>query len=134
MSGNVRSIQSKVRKHDPDLILNLARGLSHVKVAELSGVSERTIARRLAEPDFRRAVDDARAELMSQALGVLVATSSSAALTLEQLLKSDSDHVRHNAARSILELGMQLRKADEFDRRLAALEAATATHERRDAA
>src|SRR6478736_4653540 len=92
-------------QRDERLALALAQGMSVVQAAARVGISERSARRRVADPAFRRRVADLRAQLTDQALGVLTALSSSAAITLGQLLRASSEAVQLGAARSVLEIG-----------------------------
>jgi len=56
---------------DDELILALAAGATVREAAEQAGISERTAHRRLADADFRRAVDEARGRMFDAALGRL---------------------------------------------------------------
>ena len=60
------------KRHDV-LVLALAAGQAVRNAAASAGVSERTAFRRLADPDFRRQVHEARAALVQQAVGKLTA-------------------------------------------------------------
>src|SRR5262249_44209430 len=90
--------------------------------ARAVGLSERTISRRLADPDFRREVSRLRSDMIQRALGKMAATMSRAADTLRRLLSADSDSIRLSAVRSLLELGTKLRESTELEERLTALE------------
>jgi hypothetical protein len=98
------------RRGDAAFIAALAAGASVVAAARQGGISEATAHRRLKEPAIRKAVDDARAEILSRAVAKLTASSTEAAETLRRLLYSDMDFARLAAARSILELGSKLRE------------------------
>jgi hypothetical protein len=108
---------------DSALIGALAAGGTAEYAARQAGVSERTVYRRLGEPDFRRRVDEARAEMIGRAVGTLALASQGAVATLVDLQKSGPPSVRLGAARAILELGTRLRETEEMERRLASLEA-----------
>ncbi|QDU39218.1 Helix-turn-helix domain of resolvase [Maioricimonas rarisocia] len=108
---------------DDHIALLVAAGQSVAAVAEQTGVSRRTIYRRLEQAEFRTRVRDLRADMVDQAAGYLSRTAVKAVRTMESLLDSDSDTVRLGAARSILETGMRLRESAEFAQRLADVEA-----------
>ena len=103
-------------------IAALAAGASVQAAARAGGVSERTVYRRLEDPAFRKAVEDARAEILSRAVSKLTAASTEAADTLRRLLRSDMDFARLAAARSILELGAKLREHQDLSERVRTLE------------
>ena len=104
------------------MVAALAAGASVPAAAKAGGASERTLWRRLEDAAFRKAVEDARAEIVKRAVAKLSAASTEAADTLRQLLYSDMDFARLAAARSILELGAKLREQGELSERISALE------------
>lgn len=116
MSGGDR------RNADSALVAALACGGTVEAAAQTAGVSVPTVRRRLAEPAFRKAVEEARAESVSRAVARLSATSTLAADCLRELLKAKSETVRLGAARAILELGAKYREAEDLAVRLAELE------------
>ena len=109
------------RKRDSALIAALAGGATIRDAAAVAGVSESTVHRRLDDPDFRRRVADARAEMLSRAVSQLADASTEAVATLRALLDAEAETVRLGSARAILELGAKLRES-ELERRIAALE------------
>ena len=116
MSGGAR------KNADSALIMALACGGTVDASAKTAGVSEATAYRRLAEPDFRGRIAEARADMVSRAVARIGATSTLAADTLRELLKARSETVRLGAARAVLELGAKLREHEELAERIAALE------------
>jgi hypothetical protein len=107
---------------DARLIEQLAGGTTITKSASLAGVSRRTVTRRLADPDFRRRVNEARRQIVDHAVGRMATSMKSAAVVLRKLLKSDADSIRLGASRAIMELGQRLRDSVEFEERLTTLE------------
>jgi hypothetical protein len=110
------------RNADEALALALATGQTLRAAAEATGIGQRTVTRRWADPDFRRRVGELRAEMTSRALGRMADGMADAADMLRQLLSAESESVRLGAARSLLELGVKLRESVELEERLAALE------------
>jgi hypothetical protein len=102
--------------------LALAAGGTIREACRKAKVSESTAYRRLEDPAFRKQVQNARAEVLSRAVGKLADTASAAVDTLKKLLKAKRENVRLAAARSILELGAKLRDAGELEERIRALE------------
>ena len=100
------------------MIAALAGGSTVVDAAATANVSEATAHRRLREVDFRRQVDEARAELLGAAMARLSAASTRAVTTLADLLAAESESVRLGAARSILDVALRWREQDELARRL----------------
>jgi hypothetical protein len=112
----------KRRKGEAALLLALAGGRTVRAAARAAGVGERTAARRLADPAFRRQVAELRAEMVERALGRAARGMSAAADTLRQLLRAEKESVRLGAARALLELTVRLREGVELEQRLRALE------------
>ncbi len=123
MAGNGR------RNADEVLALALAGGQTLRAAASLAGVSERTAARRWADPEFRKRVAESRAEMVRQAQGRMADSMSEAAGVLRQLLTASSENVRLGACRAVLELGVKLRESVELEERLQALEGRLASAE-----
>jgi hypothetical protein len=110
------------RKGEAALLTALAAGSTITDAAEEAGISERTAHRRLADPEFRRGVQAARAEMIQRALGKLAGNAADAVDTLGALLSARSESAQLGAARIILELGNKLRESVELEQRLADLE------------
>src|SRR5205814_8324927 len=87
-----------------------------------AGVSERTVRRRLDDPAFRRLVDEARAEMLTQATAQLTGAAVAAVETLRGLLGSELGFARLGAARAILDIGCRYREQLAWAARIAALE------------
>jgi hypothetical protein len=112
------------KKADDGLVLALACGASPEGAAQKSGLSLRTVYRRLAEPAFRQQVNQVRAEMVRRAAGLFTAAGMAAIKTFTTLQESaTSEAVRLGAARAIIELGCKLRETVEMTERMAALEA-----------
>jgi len=107
------------KKHaDDGLVFALAKGLSVPAAAQQAGVSERTAYRRLDDPLFRRRISETRSALFAEAVGRLAALAGKAADALGELLSSDRDLVKLQAAKGVLDLGPKLREAGELAERL----------------
>jgi hypothetical protein len=112
------------KKADDGLVLALACGASPEGAAQKTGLSLRTVYRRLAEPMFRQRVEQVRAEMVRRTAGMFTAAGMGALKTFTTLQESaSSEAVRLGAARAIIELGCKLRQAVEMNERMAALEA-----------
>jgi hypothetical protein len=117
------------RKNDDALALQLAAGDTLAAAAAAAKCSERTAARRWADPDFRRRVRNLRGDMMHRALGRLADGMTKAADVLQELLTAATPPaVRLGACRAMLEMGCRLReiidlaeRMDEYDRQLAAI-------------
>lgn len=90
---------------DSILIESLARGCSHARAAKESGVSVRTVQRRLEKQDFRDQVKTMRRTLTEQATGRLAASSRRMVDILVKLATSaKSEIVRAKCAMAVLEI------------------------------
>jgi hypothetical protein len=111
------------KKAEDVLLLALACGATVEAAAGQCRLSERTVYRRLADPDFRRRLQAVRADMVQRAAGLLTAAAVEAVKTLLELQKASAPYaVRLGAARAVLELGTKLREAADLEERLAALE------------
>jgi len=114
MAGTPKNVEA--------LVLALAGGLGVAAAARQAQVSERTAYRRLAEPEFRRRVEAARAELVSQAIGRLAAAGGAAGGRLIQLIaQGTSETVQLGACRAVLEYMLRGVEVDTLARELAEL-------------
>jgi hypothetical protein len=107
---------------DVALLLAIASGQTVRDAAQQAGVSERTAARRMADADFRRQINELRADMVDRTLGKLADSMTSAADKLRELLDADAEQVRLGAARTLLEVGTKLRETVELERRISELE------------
>jgi hypothetical protein len=106
------------------LVAALASGATVQDAATSSGVSERTVFRRLQDAEFRARLAAARGEMVSRALGLLADGSAAAAGKLLALM-ADAEvtpSVRLRAAVAGRALGHRLRESTEIDERLRVLE------------
>jgi len=110
------------RRYDEVLVTALAEGKGIAGAAKAAGVSERTVFRRLADPEFQEKWRKAHKEIRDQARSHLANLTWKAVGTIESLLESKSEQVCLRAARTILELGSRIRSEDEVEVRVAALE------------
>ena len=109
-------------KGEPATSIALASGSTIVEAAKHAGISERTVRRRLGDPDCRMEISHLRSKLLDAAVGRLVAATTQAAETMQSLLEADSEHVRLGAAKGILEFGLSLQEALETQTRITTLE------------
>jgi hypothetical protein len=106
------------RSADDFLVTALASGASVVTAAAKAEVSERTVRRRLEDPAFRARVDEARGELVRQAVSKLADIGALAGETLGELVREGSGAVRLGAARSILEFMFRGHELDTLARQV----------------
>ena len=108
---------------DEALMLALACGATVEVAAQKTGVSQRTVYRRLEDPDFRHALSRYRSDMVHRSSGMLTAAAMEAVKTLLGLMeRTTPPGVRLGAARSVLEMGMQLRAAHDVEERLRTVE------------
>ena len=125
LRGRWQELAEKSRQPDEaKLIEDLARGLSNTEAARRSGVSVRTVHRRVLESGFRFEVAEARREMIATATGRLASAAEGAVETLTLLLESESDSVRLGASRAILENLLRFREREELSDRVRQLEEA----------
>src|SRR5262249_12635176 len=106
------------------LLTALACGATVENAARKAGLSERTVYRRLADPAFRRRLDEVKAELVQRTAAMLGGAGMGSVKTLVDLQHDASvaAAVRRGAARDVLTMSLRFRQAVEWERRLAALE------------
>lgn len=95
--------------------LLLAAGRTVRDAAAELGIGERTLHRWRDDAVFRKRETTLRGELLAAGLGKLSDTASAAAAVLRELLASESEGIKLAAARSVLQLGNDLRKTMELD-------------------
>lgn len=101
----------------------LANGATRPEAARAAGLSERTIRRRLGDPDFRALVADCRARITADVLSGTAELAGRAVARLGVLLDDENPHVSLGAARTILTVAADFGERAELAERLAALEA-----------
>lgn len=104
------------------IALALAAGDGTESAAGKTGVSQRTVQRKLGRPNFRRLVADLRGELIARALGRLADNMTRAADALAALLDCEDVRVRLRAIRALLSLGLRLRDSVDLTDRVRELE------------
>ena len=114
--------QPSQSKANAQLVLALACGATAEAVARQAQLSARTVKRRLADPAFRKEVQQARTEMVQRAAGTLTAAATESIKTLLALQKENQPPAtRLGAAKAVLELGMRLREVSELEERMAAV-------------
>ena len=112
---------------DEALLVTLACGATVENAARTAGMSVRTAQRRLAEPAFRKRLQDLRTDMAQRTGGMLTAAGMEAVKTLISLQDAAiAAPVRLGAARTVLEFSIKLRETNELAERIAALEAQAA--------
>jgi hypothetical protein len=108
---------------DERLLIALACGSTAEAAARTLDVSARTVYRRLADPAFRRRLQEMRADMVQRTAAAMTAAGSEAVRTLLALQKEgEPPAVRLGAARAIIELGTKMRETADLEARILALE------------
>jgi hypothetical protein len=107
---------------EEELVLALAAGATVREAAEKAGIGERTIYRRLADAEFRRAVKEARGRMFDATVGQMAGLTGKATETLARLMESDKPSEALAAAKAVLELEPRLRRAAEIEERICGFE------------
>jgi hypothetical protein len=110
---------------DRVLLQALACGATVENAARKAGVCERTVYRRLENPDFCRRLQELRTDMVQRTAGMLTGAGMGSVKVLVDLQNDAAVQpgVRRRSARDVLELGLKLREAAELEQRLAAVEA-----------
>jgi predicted transcriptional regulator len=109
-------------KNDDLILQALVTGMTIRESAEIVGVNEKTVRRRLQDPDFAGRLAGHRLEITRAVLDRMVDASVDAVDTLKKLLSAKGETVRLGAARAIIELGAKLQENGQQAERLAELE------------
>jgi hypothetical protein len=109
---------------DDALLRALLRGATHAQAALACGLSERTVRRRVAGPEFRGALVAARRETLMHTADALATAGLSAVRGLTDLMTDPQSPaaVRRSAARDLLDLSMRVREQVVLEQRIADLE------------
>ena len=113
----------KPRRNDGALVDLLAAGRSNADAARLSGISVRTVNRRMADSDFRQRLDVRRAEMFERGAARMADLVSRSIDTLSELMEqSKSESIRLSAAKSVIDGAVRLRELISIESRLAEME------------
>ena len=108
MSGIVRS------KGAEPMIIALASGLNYKDAAEKAGINERTVRRRLEDPEWQEAIEEHRQKVFVDAQRAFTGKLVAAAAGLHDLaMGSESDSVRLGAWRAIVEFALRIQPGGE---------------------
>jgi hypothetical protein len=94
------------------------------EAAALAQVGERTLARWLAQPEFRNALLVAEGEAIDSAARRLASLADGAIDALAEILETGKEANKRLAAQAILDNLLKLRELRNLEQRLAGLEAA----------
>ncbi len=107
---------------DEPLVAALGRGMSYTEAAAAAGCSRGTVARRMAEPEFRSRVVERRQEAAEESASLIEGVSVRAAERLSALVDADNEFVALKAALAVLDRAEQYRQARATGDRLEKLE------------
>jgi hypothetical protein len=111
------------QRADDQLLMALACGATIQAAAKQSGLAERTIYKRLKQPDFQLRLRDVQTDILKRTTGALTAAATESVRTLLELQKPGvPPSTRLGAARAVLELGIKMREIVELEVRLVELE------------
>lgn len=96
---------------DDALFQALLNGANIHCAANMSGLSERTVFRRMADPAFRQRLENARELLRDSILARLTDAAGAAVDTLWHLLEDDESSIRLSAAKSLLDALVKVQNA-----------------------
>ena len=100
----------------------LACGANVESAARQTGLTERTVHKRLKDPAFRRQILAIRRDMVNRASGAMSAAAMESIKTLLDLQKpSQPGSVRLGAARAMLEIGLKLREVTDIEEEVAQL-------------
>jgi hypothetical protein len=119
-------MEGRTRRQNADhkLIMALACGATVESAARQAEISERTVSRRLKDPEFQAKLQAERQEMVGRTTNMLTAAAMESVKTLLRLQGDGVPHsVQLGAARAVVELGARLREHNELFERVAALEA-----------
>jgi transcriptional regulator with XRE-family HTH domain len=100
---------------------------TQAEAAAKAGVNESTVSRWLREPAFAEALQQARRDLVSVAIGRLQEAAATAVTTLKEIAedKAQLGSARVSAAKTILETAFKAQELQDIEDRLTALEVMT---------
>src|SRR5579862_893020 len=113
--------QPQKNAHLP-LLMALACGANAETAARQTGLTERTVRKRMKDPVFRRQILAIRRDMVNRASGAMSAAAMESIKTLLELQRpSQPGTVRLGAARAILEIGFKLREVTDIEEEVAQL-------------
>lgn len=105
-------------RDDSKLIGALFAGRTVKHAAEIAKVSERTVARRLNDPEFQEKLNKASADLLAFSLAPLPRLLDGAVRTLGESLGSKDEKTRLRAAEIVFNQAFRFLTAIDYDQRL----------------
>jgi len=121
LNGNQKP-RPKLRGKQLKAIAEILETGSMEEAARRSGVSKTTLYEWMKQEPFRKRLEEARAEVFNEGLGIIKAGTSKAARKLIELLDSRNENTRRLTAQEILALSLKISETQEIERRLERLE------------
>lgn len=115
--------EQRARAGEAQFIAAMASGMSVKQAASEAGVAERTAYRWVTLPEVGKQIEQARAQFIGQAVGLLSSSSRLAAARLGKLAADANPTVALGACRTILASVIPLREHAVDEQRIAELEA-----------
>ncbi len=107
---------------DAPLLAALAGGSTMRGAAEIVGLSDRTVRRRMNDPDFQRRLEEARAAVVERTVGHLAEAAAEAASALRKLVRDSPDQrARVRAALDLIDLAGRTRAGHQLQKEVAEL-------------
>ena len=107
---------------DAVLAIYLSAGKSIREAAALAGVAERTVYRRLVQPEFRGKLAVLRGQMIDRLASRISGAGDEVFQKLHSLMEAESEPVRLGAVKTMLDQMIRLREAVEFESRLCQVE------------
>ena len=108
---------------DEILVDQLARGANQIEAGDAAGVSDRTVRRRLEDPQFVSRVRARRSAILDEVNAFIVSSARAAAETIDELrLGAESESVRLNAALAVIRTSRSIVEVDALGERLSGVE------------
>jgi len=127
--GRKRMKQNGNQKRQPELkakqlrvIMAIIEAGSMDGAARQAGVGKTALYEWMKQKPFRKRLEEARAEVFNEGLGVIKAGTSKAARKLIELLDSRDENTRRLTAQEILALSLKIAETQELEKRLERLE------------
>jgi len=117
-----RTVSRKLNPKQLALIRSLCDGYTIERAAKTAEVARSTAFRWLANPIFKKALDTAKTEIFTTAIGTLKTAALLASRHLVNLLGSQNETTRRLAAVEILEVNFRIRESEGIEIRLTRLE------------
>jgi hypothetical protein len=113
---------------DEALLAALLRGATIVQAASEAGISDRTARRRVKDEEFRRRLDEGRAQVTSMVAAQLAGGAEVGYAVLWHLASTPNTppSVRRSAARDLIGMASEMGAARDVEARIESLEAALA--------